>query len=125
MIEEMEIENAHEGIGRVLKLVRSERERQITKWGPQTNTPLEWYAILGEEFGEIGKALAEGEIKEFDVATLPRRVPPHGGRCAGHGPVLGRRHSVMTFWDALEQNNRRIEAMMALPLSELEQTSSP
>ena len=69
MIEWMEIEQAHEGISRVLKLVKAERERQIEKWGPQYHTPLEWYPILGEEIGEVGKALAEGEIKDFDVAN--------------------------------------------------------
>lgn len=67
MVEEMQIEQAHDGIARTLTLVRKERERQINKWGPQTHTPLEWYPRLGEEFGEVGKALAEGEIKDFDV----------------------------------------------------------
>lgn len=69
MIKEMQEEQALQGIDRVLKLVRAEREEQIAAWGPQGHTPLEWYPRLGEEFGEVGKALAEGEIKEFDVAN--------------------------------------------------------
>lgn len=69
MIDEMQVEQAYEGIPRVLNEVKRERERQIEKWGTQTHTPLEWYPRLGEEFGEVGKALAEGEIKEFDVAN--------------------------------------------------------
>lgn len=44
---------------KVLASIATERERQDKKWGQQDHDPLEWYAILGEEFGEIGKALCE------------------------------------------------------------------
>ena len=43
----------------VLVLIMKERERQFTKWGQQDHEPALWYAILGEEFGEVGKEICE------------------------------------------------------------------
>lgn len=43
----------------VLLTVASERERQDVKWGPQNHSPIEWIAILGEEFGEASKEALE------------------------------------------------------------------
>jgi hypothetical protein len=68
MIEEIALEQVYHGIDRVLPLVRRQREKQIEKWGVQEHDPAMWYAILGEEFGEVGKEIAEGRIKDFDVA---------------------------------------------------------
>jgi NTP pyrophosphatase (non-canonical NTP hydrolase) len=39
--------------------VLRECDRQITKWGIQSHSQANWYAILGEEFGEVGKAICE------------------------------------------------------------------
>lgn len=39
--------------------VMRERRRQDQKWGQQDHTPLVWYAILAEEFGEAAKSLNE------------------------------------------------------------------
>ena len=43
----------------VLVLVMTEREQQFKKWGEQNHEPALWYAILGEEFGEVGKEICE------------------------------------------------------------------
>lgn len=41
---------------RVLQDIAAERQRQDQMWGwPQGHSPLEWYSILGEEFGEVGQ----------------------------------------------------------------------
>lgn len=66
MVEEMQIEQAFQGIAPTLDAVRKKREEQIEKWGTQDHEPEMWYAILGEEFGEVGKEIAEGRIKPFD-----------------------------------------------------------
>lgn len=36
-----------------------ERIRQDGKWGEQNHSPIEWIAILGEEFGEVSKEALE------------------------------------------------------------------
>lgn len=66
MVEEMEIENAHEGIPRALREIKKERERQIEKWGTQTHTPAMWLAILTEEVGEVAKEIADGRVLPFN-----------------------------------------------------------
>ena len=43
----------------VLTLILAERVRQFEKWGRQDHEPALWYAILGEEFGEVGKEICE------------------------------------------------------------------
>jgi hypothetical protein len=44
----------------LLEPVENEIWRQDEKWGPdRTHADEWWYAILGEEFGELGKALLE------------------------------------------------------------------
>lgn len=49
----------------ILAEIVQERIRQDAKWGIQNHTPEKWYTILGEEFGEVGRALCEGN---FDPA---------------------------------------------------------
>lgn len=45
-----------------IKLVSKERDRQVTMWGDQrSNTDLKWAAILGEETGEVQKAVNDGD----------------------------------------------------------------
>ena len=39
--------------------VAKELQRQIDKWGIQHHDPLVWNAILGEEVGEVSKAILE------------------------------------------------------------------
>ena len=43
----------------VLGDVAVERARQDAKWGEQNHTALYWYAVLGEEYGEVGEALLD------------------------------------------------------------------
>lgn len=43
----------------VLAEVAEERFFQDQKWGLQNHHPAGWYAVLGEEYGEVGEALCE------------------------------------------------------------------
>lgn len=43
----------------------SERERQEAKWGEQNHDMADWYTILGEEFGELGKAIREYKLQKI------------------------------------------------------------
>lgn len=43
----------------VLVEIELERARQDNMWGEQNHSPLVWLGILGEEFGEVSKALNE------------------------------------------------------------------
>lgn len=43
----------------IIGLVEAELDRQVEKWGVQLHPPLEWNAILGEEVGEVSKAILE------------------------------------------------------------------
>jgi hypothetical protein len=69
MVEEMEYEQALAGIDPVLKDIKRQREKQLEKWGTQQHDPKMWLAILGEEFGEVAKEIAETHVKDFDVAA--------------------------------------------------------
>lgn len=42
-----------------LELIDHEMQRQVDKFGYQNHEPKDWYLILGEEFGEVGKAILE------------------------------------------------------------------
>lgn len=42
--------------------VAREREEQDEKWGEQNHGAAWWYVILGEEFGEVGRALLEARV---------------------------------------------------------------
>jgi NTP pyrophosphatase (non-canonical NTP hydrolase) len=39
--------------------VKVERIKQDVKWGEQNHSDLKWLSILGEEFGEVAKAVTE------------------------------------------------------------------
>jgi len=43
----------------IIKEIKEERKRQDSKWGIQNHHPLEWLPILGEEVGEVNKAVLE------------------------------------------------------------------
>lgn len=53
----------------ILELVFAERQRQEEKWGVQAHSPLEWYCIEGEEFGEVGR-----EVFENNWGTTPHLI---------------------------------------------------
>lgn len=44
---------------KVLKEVYAERVAQESKWGQQNHHPVEYFAILAEEFGEVAKEVVE------------------------------------------------------------------
>lgn len=59
------------GLETVLTDIRIERLRQDAKWGSQRKLPHDtWYRILGEEFGEVAKALNEGDPDEHIYEEL-------------------------------------------------------
>jgi len=63
----------------LLDLISKENIRQIEKWGWQDHDMFKWYTIIGEEFGEIGKAMLEQNkskiVKEaIQTATLALKI---------------------------------------------------
>ena len=50
---------------KVLTEIETERARQDSKWGIQNHEPLKWNAILGEEFGEVSKAILENDTENY------------------------------------------------------------
>lgn len=55
-------------IQRVLIEVEDERYAQETMWGQQNHPVEDYYTILGEEFGEVGKAICEWRLQK--IGTL-------------------------------------------------------
>lgn len=49
----------------VLAEVDNERNMQDLKWGEQNHEPLMWLAILGEEVGEVNRAVLEGDLANY------------------------------------------------------------
>src|SRR5215472_300902 len=43
----------------VLTEIASECGRQDSKWGKQNHSPERWFAILGEEFGEVAREVTK------------------------------------------------------------------
>lgn len=64
--------------------LKEENTSQLNKWGIQTRTPSEWLMFLGEEFGELCKAVAEHQFRDgnkwevfseaIQVATLSLKI---------------------------------------------------
>lgn len=50
-------------MSRALADVQTERDRQDAKWGEQNHLPEVWYAILGEEFGEVGTGILNATLQ--------------------------------------------------------------
>lgn len=50
--------------------ITEERQRQEDKWGQQDHDTGLWLAILGEEYGEVAKEIAEASARPLDVAHL-------------------------------------------------------
>jgi len=53
-----------------LKRIGTECAAQIKKFGEQGHHPLYWYAILGEEVGEVGKALVENDLEAYEQELI-------------------------------------------------------
>ena len=52
---------------KVLAEINAERDRQEAKWGRQDHTPEVWLSILGEEFGEVCKAVCEASFPGYET----------------------------------------------------------
>lgn len=50
--------------------VQIERWRQDKRWGEQNHPMLYWLSILGEEFGEVAKALAERDFESYRAEII-------------------------------------------------------
>lgn len=48
----------------ILFEILQERKKQDAKFGIQNHSPIEWIAILGEEFGEASKEALEAHFKQ-------------------------------------------------------------
>lgn len=69
---------------RIFQEIKSENDRQITKWGPQDRNPWEWLAYLTEEVGELSEAIQQHEYRAglishivneaIQVATLASKI---------------------------------------------------
>ncbi len=46
-------------------LVYQELQRQEIKWGKQEHSPAYWYVILGEEVGEVARAIYENKDANY------------------------------------------------------------
>ena len=65
---------------RVFAAISEERNRQDEKWGEQNHTPAVWAAIIGEEYGEVCKAINEFGFNKNAYDALPadlRRILDH------------------------------------------------
>ena len=51
-------------------LVNNERCRQDEQWGEQNHSSLYWYTILGEEVGELAKAILELNNKDIETELV-------------------------------------------------------
>lgn len=61
-----EVERLEEStLSTVLLDVARERSRQDKKWGEQNHDMADYYTILGEEFGEVGKAICESKLQKI------------------------------------------------------------
>jgi NTP pyrophosphatase (non-canonical NTP hydrolase) len=54
----------------VLNEVVLERIRQQMKWGEQNHNAPMWYAILGEEFGEVANAFLEYDMENYRTELI-------------------------------------------------------
>ena len=74
---------------RVLALVSAERDKQDAKWGEQNHEPLTWAAILGEEFGEVSKAVLEKDMPGYVMELIQvAAVAVSALECAARGKVV-------------------------------------
>ena len=57
-------------VAEAVAAVLAERQRQDAKWGQQNHAPASWFPILGEEYGEVCKALTENEFRGLPLAQV-------------------------------------------------------
>jgi len=56
---------------RFVKLMRTERERHMRKWGSRAHSLEKWIAIIAEEFGEFVQAANDHRIGAFGAGLTP------------------------------------------------------
>lgn len=56
----------------VLEEISKERSSQDKKWGEQNHDMADWYTILGEEVGAVGKAICEHKLQKIYAASRIR-----------------------------------------------------
>lgn len=92
--------SGHIPLEKALALIIGERYRQDEKWGQQHHSLGIWYAILGEEFGEVGKEICEHDAWMRDHAArfgTPFTSPEETQRRAREGsPHLKRLQKELT-----------------------------
>lgn len=55
--------------------VEEENRRQLEKWGAQTHTPAEWFLIMVEELGELGKEVCSAHFdSSMNVPAIRREA---------------------------------------------------
>lgn len=57
-------------LSKALSEIAQERARQDDKWGEQNHNMADYYTILGEEFGEVGKAICEHRLQNKGAAPI-------------------------------------------------------
>jgi hypothetical protein len=55
-------------------LVEDENRLQLQKWGIATHSPFAWATILGEEMGEVNKAILESEYGSGSKLQVAREA---------------------------------------------------
>lgn len=61
--------------------VAAERLKQDIKWGQQDHSLGLWLAILGEEYGEVCKEVAETQLRPLDVPHLREELVQTAAVC--------------------------------------------
>ena len=49
----------------IIEEIVRERGRQDMKWGEQNHHPTYWLSVLGEEFGEVCRAVCDKDAKNY------------------------------------------------------------
>lgn len=57
----------HQHLLDVLGEVSQERQRQDDRFGEQNRPPIEWLAILAEEFGEVSREVVDGHFGDEGI----------------------------------------------------------
>lgn len=58
----------------IFEQIRKERERQDSKFGVQEHDPFIWTSILGEEVGEVNKAVLENYFDDVDMEEYRKEL---------------------------------------------------
>lgn len=88
-------------VDQILEEIVEERERQDKKWGPQRhNWPL-WAVILGEEYGEVCKAICDIHFEEGKVEQVREELI----QLAAVAVAITQHIDEVLGWDSVEGNS--------------------